>query len=53
MVVLEYLAGGEVQWKRDEEPILSIRQTQRIMRDVILGLEYCASLVHEHVSLVL
>ncbi|KAG5637956.1 hypothetical protein H0H81_002484 [Sphagnurus paluster] len=40
-MVMEYLAGGEVKWKNEhEEPILSVIQTRRIIRDAVLGLEY-------------
>lgn len=38
---MEYLAGGPIQWSDTyHQPILSIQQTRRIIRDVILGLEY-------------
>ncbi|KDQ52643.1 hypothetical protein JAAARDRAFT_138321 [Jaapia argillacea MUCL 33604] len=40
-MVMEYLGGGEVKWRNmDNEPILTVDQTRRIIRDVILGLEY-------------
>ncbi|EIW84423.1 kinase-like protein [Coniophora puteana RWD-64-598 SS2] len=46
-MVMEYLSGGEVKWRikaREEhpcyEPILQLDQVRRIIRDVILGLEY-------------
>lgn len=38
---MEYLAGGEVKWRDDrDQPILSVEQTRRIIRDAVLGLEY-------------
>ncbi|KAF9446158.1 kinase-like protein [Macrolepiota fuliginosa MF-IS2] len=40
-MVMEYLGGGEIKWRTDnEEPTLTLAQTRRIMRDAILGLEY-------------
>ncbi|TFK69935.1 kinase-like protein [Pluteus cervinus] len=40
-MVMEYLGGGEVKWRNDQhQPILTVEQTRRIMRDAILGLEY-------------
>ncbi|KAF8072231.1 kinase-like domain-containing protein [Lyophyllum atratum] len=40
-MVMEYLAGGEVKWKNEnDQPILSVEQTRRIIRDAALGLEY-------------
>ncbi|KAL0953117.1 hypothetical protein HGRIS_004386 [Hohenbuehelia grisea] len=43
-LVMEYCAGGEVKWRRQingwNVPTLTTYQTRRIMRDVILGLEY-------------
>ncbi|KAI0342593.1 kinase-like protein [Trametopsis cervina] len=40
-MVMEYLGGGEIKWRNEqEEPILRVSQTRRICRDVILGLEY-------------
>lgn len=39
---MEYLAGGEIKWRTPaDEPVLRVDQTRRIIRDVILGLEYC------------
>ncbi|KAH6913964.1 other/CAMKK/ELM protein kinase [Coprinopsis sp. MPI-PUGE-AT-0042] len=44
-LVMEYLAGGPVQWcTPDDTPLLTLSQTRRIMRDVILGVEYMHSL---------
>lgn len=38
---MEYLGGGEVKWRNEhEEPILTLAQTRRIIRDAVLGLEY-------------
>lgn len=40
-MVMEYLAGGEVKWRNDDnEPLLTVEQTRRVMRDAVLGLEY-------------
>jgi len=40
---MEYCAGGPIQWATEsKEPILCLEQIRRIMRDVIVGLEYCA-----------
>ncbi|KAF5359361.1 hypothetical protein D9756_003593 [Leucocoprinus leucothites] len=39
--VMEYLGGGEIKWRTDnDEPTLTLAQTRRIVRDAILGLEY-------------
>ena len=39
--VMEYLGGGEVKWRDDKyNPVLTVQQTRRIMRDAVLGLEY-------------
>jgi [calcium/calmodulin-dependent protein kinase] kinase len=41
VTVMEYLGGGEVKWRNDDyEPVLSVSQTRRIIRDAVLGLEY-------------
>lgn len=37
---MEYLGGGEIKWKEGDQPVLSLDQSRRIMRDAILGLEY-------------
>lgn len=38
---MEYCGGGEIKWRtKGNEPILRVSQTRRIIRDVILGLEY-------------
>jgi len=38
---MEFLAGGEVRWTDlQQRPTLSLQETRRIVRDVILGLEY-------------
>ena len=40
-LVMEYLGGGEVKWRNSEDqPVLTVVQTRRIMRDAVLGLEY-------------
>ncbi|RHZ56086.1 hypothetical protein Glove_406g50 [Diversispora epigaea] len=40
-LVIEYMEGGEIQWKDDHDnPIMSIDEARRIFRDVVLGLEY-------------
>ncbi|KAF5380408.1 hypothetical protein D9615_004496 [Tricholomella constricta] len=40
-LAMEYLSGGQVQWKDAEgKPILSVEEIRHIIRDVILGLEY-------------
>ncbi|KDQ13554.1 hypothetical protein BOTBODRAFT_111440, partial [Botryobasidium botryosum FD-172 SS1] len=40
--LLEYMAGGEVKWRTapDNQPLLTVDETRRILRDVILGLDY-------------
>lgn len=44
-LVMEHLAGGPVQWCTTEDtPLLTLSQTRRIMRDVLLGVEYLHSL---------
>lgn len=43
---MEYLGGGEVKWRNERnEPVLSVDQTMRICRDVVLGLEYRTSIL--------
>lgn len=47
IIVMEYQAGGEVKWQNpNHTPCLTVVQTRRILRDVILGVEYrqCFSL---------
>ncbi|TFK27484.1 kinase-like protein [Coprinopsis marcescibilis] len=40
-MIMEYLGGGEVKWRDgDHEPVLTVNQTRRIVRDAVLGLEY-------------
>ncbi|KAF7301645.1 Other/CAMKK/ELM protein kinase [Mycena indigotica] len=41
-ILMEYMEGGELQWReRDSSrPYLTIEQTRRVMRDVILGIGY-------------
>lgn len=44
-LVMEYLGGGPVQWCTTEDtPLLTLSQTRRIMRDVVLGIEYLHSM---------
>lgn len=47
--VMEYMAGGPVQWADSPaggHPVLLVDQTRRIFRDVILGLEYRTRILH-------
>jgi hypothetical protein len=37
---MEYLEGGEIKWRGHDGPLLSLEQIRRIIRDVLLGLEY-------------
>lgn len=40
-LVLEYMAGGELEWKGpNDTPLLTPVQTHAIFRDVINGVEY-------------
>ncbi|MCO5565548.1 hypothetical protein L7F22_019222 [Adiantum nelumboides] len=40
-MVLEYMEGGEVQWKDERGfPTLTVDEARRTLRDVVLGLEY-------------
>ncbi|KAF8150112.1 kinase-like domain-containing protein [Crassisporium funariophilum] len=40
-MIMEYMGGGEVKWRDDNnQPVLTISQTRRILRDAVLGLEY-------------
>ena len=40
-LVMEYMGGGELKWRnKHHEPILSLEQVRRIVRDVVLGVEY-------------
>jgi len=42
--VMEFCEGGEVLWHdRNDNPLLSLEQVRRIIRDVTLGLEYRTS----------
>ena len=51
---MEYLGGGEVKWRNDNnQPILTVEQTRRIMRDAVLGLEYRALTPHSIRSLLI
>ena len=40
-LVLEYMEGGEIIWQtNDGKPALTVEQARRVLRDVVLGLEY-------------
>jgi len=40
-IIMENLSGGPIEWTNAEhEPILLVDQTRRIIRDVIVGLDY-------------
>ncbi|KAJ7679262.1 kinase-like domain-containing protein, partial [Mycena polygramma] len=39
-LILEYMEGGELQWVADGQPYLTMDQTRRCTRDVVLGLQY-------------
>jgi serine/threonine protein kinase len=40
-LVLEYMAGGQLKWRdEDNNPLLNIEQIRQIIRDTVLGLEY-------------
>ncbi|CAG8653468.1 6594_t:CDS:10 [Funneliformis mosseae] len=40
-MVIEYMEGGEIQWKDEyDRPIMSVERARQIFRDVVLGLEY-------------
>ncbi|CAG8508404.1 9952_t:CDS:2 [Scutellospora calospora] len=40
-VVIEYMEGGEIQWKDEHDcPVMSVDKARQIFRDVVLGLEY-------------
>ena len=50
-LVMEFLAGGEVRWTDlQQRPTLSLQETRRIVRDVILGLEYRRQCLLCHVT---
>ncbi|RCH89207.1 hypothetical protein CU098_004770 [Rhizopus stolonifer] len=38
-IVLEYTCG-EIEWRQDEKPVLSIEESRRIFRDIVNGLDY-------------
>jgi hypothetical protein len=54
LLVMEYLFGGPIEWANaNDQPILLLKQTRRILRDVLLGLEYRVwpfNLVHDNSS---
>ncbi|EIM91581.1 kinase-like protein [Stereum hirsutum FP-91666 SS1] len=40
-MIMEFLGGGEIKWRdKDGNPLLRVDQSRRIIRDVVLGLEY-------------
>ncbi|KAG0179207.1 hypothetical protein DFQ28_003172 [Apophysomyces sp. BC1034] len=40
-MALEYMEGGEIQWRdENEQPILSVAEARSIFRDVVSGLDY-------------
>ncbi|KLO17113.1 hypothetical protein SCHPADRAFT_181401 [Schizopora paradoxa] len=41
-MVMEFMGGGEIKWQEPKRkvPVLTVDQTRRICRDVVLGLEY-------------
>ncbi|KAG9295118.1 hypothetical protein G9A89_006099 [Geosiphon pyriformis] len=40
-IVLEFMEGGEIRWKdNNDRPVLNLDQARKIFRDVVLGLEY-------------
>ncbi|KAJ6620039.1 kinase-like domain-containing protein, partial [Mycena sp. CBHHK59/15] len=39
-LIMEYMAGGELQWQENGKPCLTMDQTRRCVRDVVLGLQY-------------
>ena len=43
-MILEYCEMGEVKWKKEDGPALSLCETRRIFRETLLGLEYRMSL---------
>ncbi|TFY79535.1 hypothetical protein EWM64_g4477, partial [Hericium alpestre] len=52
-MIMEYLGGGEIKWRDSESnPILTLSQTRRILRDVIVGLEYlhCQGVIHRDIK---
>lgn len=40
-MVIEFMEGGEIKWRDNQQrPTLTVGQTRRTFRDVVLGLEY-------------
>lgn len=53
-LALEYMEGGEIKWREDDEsnqPVLSIDEARYIFRDVVSGLDYCEYMKYECVVL--
>jgi serine/threonine protein kinase len=41
MIVMEYIDGGELIWKdEDETPVISLQDAKSYLRDIIVGLDY-------------
>lgn len=43
--VLEYMPGGQIEWAVDNKPLMTVDESRRVFRDVVLGLEYRKSLI--------
>lgn len=40
-VALEYMEGGEIQWRDENEmPVMGMEETRSIFRSVVSGLDY-------------
>lgn len=37
------MPGGQVAWTMNDEPVMTVDETRRVFRDVVLGLEYRTS----------